>query len=297
MQENHSKSIEKLETQAIDFLRSVYKNSTRPLFLAYSGGKDSEIVMHLCKKAKIEFTPFFNVTTIDPPGTIKYIKSKPEVMIMQPKHPFFWLIEHRGLPSTFQRFCCDKLKERFVAHNIITGVRRDESKRRRERYTSPEECHVYKTGQKGVNYMPILEWKEADVAEYINAENIRCHPNYYNSDGSFNVKYRLGCMCCPLAYDRGRKDFHKWPTMVRLWCKHLAVYRNTRPRLQKSIAHFNDEYENFYHNLYNNSLQQLQEQRKMPSFNPRELLQDEFGVKLPLPASTLASIKSKFGEE
>lgn len=294
MKKQNTIPLDRLETQAIDFLRTIARQVTSPLFLAYSGGKDSEIVLHLARKAKIEFVPFYNNTTIDPPGTLKYIQSKGDIMIIPPAHSFFYLIEHRGLPSTFQRFCCEKLKERFVATNVITGVRRAESIRRAKRYTEPEMCMKYKHGQRGYNYMPILYWLESDVEKYIVENNIRCHPNYYNGDGTFNVKYRLGCMGCPLAGDRGRKDFLKWPRLVKAWTRALAVYRNTRPRLQKSITDFDDEYENFWHNLHNRKLEDLEREREFPWYDPREYLQGEFGIELPPASSTLTEIRKKF---
>lgn len=287
-----NESIEIKERKSIDFLRSIARY--QPLFLAYSGGKDSEVLLHLAKKAGIEYTPFYNSTTIDRPGTISWVKRHEDVMILQPKQSFFNIIEHRGLPSTFQRFCCAKLKERFVATHVMTGVRRAESKKRTDRYQEPEMCRVYKTGQKGQIYMPILYWTNEDLITYIQQENIQCHPYYYEPDGTFHPERRLGCLGCPLAYDHGRKDFLRYPVLVRAWCRSLAIYRNTRPELNKSLQYFNDEYENFYHNLFHHSLKELQLKREQPNgFNPRQELQDYFKVSLPPPQSKLEDIKAR----
>lgn len=291
--EERKKELQQLEQKAIKFLQSVAE-TYKPLFLAYSGGKDSEVVLHLAQKAGIEFTPFFNNTTNDPPGTLRYIRSKPNIMIRQPRRAFFALIEHRGLPSTFQRFCCDKLKECYVADYIITGVRRSESKRRADRYKSPIDCHVYKNGRHGQNIMPLLYWSNDDVADYIRMEHITCHPMYYDESGQFHPERRLGCMACPLAYDRGLKTFKQYPRLVKAWCRALAVYRNTRPKLTKSVEYFRDEYENFYHNLHHHTLAELEEKRKQPGFNPRRELEREFCISLPKAKSPLDAIKEKF---
>lgn len=283
-----------LELQAIRFLKSIAAQY-QPLFLAYSGGKDSEVVLHLAQKAQIEFTPFFNMTTIDPPGTLKYIREKGNIMIIPPKRTFFQLIEHRGLPSTFQRFCCDKLKERYVAHYVITGVRRAESKRRADRYKEPSECHVYSTGQRGQNFMPILYWTDEDVEQYITREHIQCHPIYYDADGKFNVKQRLGCMACPLRYDRGRADFMKYPVLIRAWCRALAAYRNSRIKPTKSVTYFRDEYENFYHNIFHHSLSELEAKRNQPNgFDPRAELERLFKITLDPPKSKLVDIMARW---
>ena len=76
------------------------------LELAYSGGKDSDVILELAKMAKIPFTAIYKNTTIDPPGTIKHCEEN-GVMIVQPKISFLKLIEKKGFPSRFARFCCD----------------------------------------------------------------------------------------------------------------------------------------------------------------------------------------------
>lgn len=290
---DNGEELKKKEEQAIKFLQSIAKQH-QPLFLAYSGGKDSEVVLYLARKAQIEFTPFYTGTGNDQPGTIKWIESKPDIMIMRPARPFFEIIEHRGLPSYFQRFCCETLKERYIAKYVITGVRRDESWKRSRRYTEPEMCRAYKGGQKGVVFMPILYWSDTDVKEYIEKENITCHPIYYDIDGQFHVERRLGCLACPLRYDKGIGDFKRYPRLVRAWCRALAVYRNTRPQLTKSVAYFRDEYEHFYHNLFHHSLRELESKRSQPQgFDPRRELMEYFNVELPPAQSDLESVTQR----
>lgn len=283
--------VRELEQKAIKFIKTIAQEY-QPLFLAYSGGKDSEVLMHLAQKAEIEFTPFYNNTTVDTPGTLSYIKKKDNVMIIQPRQNFFQLIEHRGLPSPFQRFCCAKLKERFVARFVMVGVRREESQRRRQRYIEPQQCFIYKTGQRGQNFMPILYWTKKDIEDYVKMEGITLHPKYYDTDGTLHVERRVGCMACPLRGDRGLAEFKKWPKLVRAWCRALAIYRNTRTSLTKSVAYFNDEYENFYHNLYHRKLEELYEKRKR-GFNAREELMKTFQIELPPPQSSLQEIKKR----
>lgn len=288
--------IKKKEQQAIKYLQTIAQKY-KPLFLAYSGGKDSEVTMHIARKAGIEFTPFYNSTTIDQPGTINYVKSK-DVMIIRPRRSFFELIRHRGLPSTFQRFCCAKLKERFVAHYVITGVRRSESKKRADRYKEPETCRIYKTGQRGINFMPILYWTNEDVEEYIKKEHIQCHPLYYDEDGKFHVERRLGCMACPLRNDRGKADFMRYPRLVKAWCSALAEYRNTRPRLQKSLTYFENEYENFYCNVILKSIHELRRlKQEQTTFDAREELSRIFNIELPEPKASLKDIEKRLGNQ
>ncbi len=281
------------EAKTIKFIQTVAKQYF-PLFLAYSGGKDSEVLLHLARKAKIEFVPYYNNTTIDWPGTISWVKKhEPEIMINQPQIGFFDLIRHRGFPSAQRRFCCEKLKEKYVASHIMTGVRRDESKRRKQKYKEPEICWDYKNKQQSQVIMPLLDWTENDIRQYIEIEHIQCHPKYYDKNGRFNVKQRVGCLACPLRNDHGKAQFMQYPRLVRLWCRAMAEYRNSRTKLQRSVTNHIDEYEAFLCHVNGITLKQLQQLRKTPNYNPREMLQKQFNIELPNPTATLETITAK----
>ena len=58
------------------------------------------------------------------------------VEILRPKENFFQLIAKKGFPSRFSRFCCEALKEYKVLDKTIIGVRKAESRARKERYNS-----------------------------------------------------------------------------------------------------------------------------------------------------------------
>lgn len=49
-------------------------------YVAFSGGKDSVCILELCKMAKVKFEAHYNVTSVDPPELVQFIKDKyPEV--------------------------------------------------------------------------------------------------------------------------------------------------------------------------------------------------------------------------
>ena len=61
----------------IDFairLLKAYDDPQNPVEIAYSGGKDSDVILQLAKEAGINFRAIYKNTTIDPPGTIKHVK-------------------------------------------------------------------------------------------------------------------------------------------------------------------------------------------------------------------------------
>lgn len=135
---------------AIDRLRTFEPDEG--YYLAFSGGKDSQCVYHLCKMAGVKFDAHYAVTSVDPPELVQFIKSHyPDVAFDRqyysdgvPRHYFndgrpkpitMWsLIADHTLPPTRKvRYCCAALKEPGGAERVtVTGVRWAESVRRRD---------------------------------------------------------------------------------------------------------------------------------------------------------------------
>ena len=168
---------------AIKLLQSIPQDG--PIELSYSGGKDSDVILELAKMAGIPFEAIYKNTTIDPPGTIAHCKAN-GVTIINPKMSFLQIVEKKGTPSRFARFCCEILKEYKVHDRAIQGIRRCESTARAKRYKEPEYCRTYAKGEKVRIYLPILEWTDADVAQFINDRAIRCAPIYYDGGGAIS---------------------------------------------------------------------------------------------------------------
>ncbi|MDB0761567.1 phosphoadenosine phosphosulfate reductase family protein [Phocaeicola vulgatus] len=103
------------------------------LSLGFSGGKDSVVILDLAERAGIKYNAIYANTTVDPPGTISFIKRHyPQVRIIHPEKSFFQLVEEKGLPSRLRRFCCERLKERYgIGKRSIEGMRAAESRNRK----------------------------------------------------------------------------------------------------------------------------------------------------------------------
>lgn len=230
---------------AITLLRSYAKQEE--LILAFSGGKDSLVCWHLLKSAAVPFRAVYSNTTIDPPGTIAFVKSY-NAEVIQPKTTFFQLIEEKGLPSFSRRFCCQELKEIYLGRFVVTGVRTAESQRRKNRYKEPTSCRLFRKKCSTEFIMPILSWTDSDVEQYVKAYKLRCHPLYYDSQGRFCVSRRLGCLGCPLPYDRSINDFERYPHLLRAWLRALRVFRSAHHN-SIAVMLFNNEYEQIAHNL------------------------------------------------
>ena len=255
--------------------------------LSYSGGKDSDVILALAKMADISIRPIYKCTTIDPPGTIRHVWEN-GVEVIRPEKTFFQLIERKGFPTMRARFCCDVLKEYKVMDDAIQGIRRCESTKRAKNYKEPFICRTY--GSNHVNViLPILEWTDENVSEFIAVNGIRCHPLYYDETGRFHVERRLGCLGCPLRADRGLADFRAHPQLVRCWLKAGNMWFN-RPRKRQFGTgcrnKFGSVYGLFLHDVFFNSYEDyrlvVQDGLFGAGVDPKAFLEDYFKIDLTL---------------
>lgn len=187
--------------------------SEQGYFVAFSGGKDSQVMLDLVKKSGVKYVAYYSVTSNDPPENVYFIREKyPEVVFIHPEKNYYKLISEKGLPTVMKRYCCERMKERLgVGMVVLTGVRAEESRKRAaysefavvsrrkenigvertlEEVTEAE--HQCIKGKDKVMLRPILQWTERDIWSYIYSENIPVNPCY-------NLVGRVGCMFCPFS--------------------------------------------------------------------------------------------------
>lgn len=234
-----------LEQSAFEALRFASAQSLKlykqPLVIKYSGGKDSDVLLHLAGKAGIQYEVLHSLTTADAPETVRHVRDTFRRLEekgvkcaidahVQPdgKRVTMWnLIPKKMVPPTrIKRYCCEVLKEnggrgRFIA----TGVRWDESSRRKNSRGVIEVSHRDKNkrlilmddndesrmqfetcqlkGQRTVN--PIVGWTTADVWDYVAMEHIPVNPLYRCGF------CRVGCIGCPMAGKSRTMEFAMYP--------------------------------------------------------------------------------------
>lgn len=238
-------SLEEKIAKAIRLLKSV---KCECLEISYSGGKDSDVVLELCKMSGINYRIIHKCTTIDPPYTLTHCKNN-GAEILRPQMSMFEIIRKHGFPTRRSRHCCRSLKEYKVLPIAVQGIRRAESSKRKERYKEPIICRIYGSKKnKAQIVLPILDWSDKEIERFIIERQIQIHPIYYEQ-GFLNVKKRLGCIGCPLASDRGLSDFKRYPKMVKAWIKAGDFWWNTHPNA-RSHKKFGNIYELFVHNVF-----------------------------------------------
>ena len=72
-------SLEDKVKRAIDRLRTF--EPPEGYYLAFSGGKDSQCIYHLAKEAGVKFDAHYNLTTVDPPELVYFIRSTTDVIV------------------------------------------------------------------------------------------------------------------------------------------------------------------------------------------------------------------------
>ena len=179
-------------------------------YLAFSGGKDSQVIYHLAQEAGVKFEAHYSVTTVDPPELLTFIKRNyPDVVWDYPRKSMFRLIvDHGTLPTRIIRFCCENLKEdKGTGRVVVTGIRWQESNARRKRQMS-EAC--YKVTKMYLH--PIIDWTGDDVWSYHAARQL---PHCQLYDEGFK---RIGCVMCPMAGGkRQQADAERWPRLAHMY--------------------------------------------------------------------------------
>lgn len=221
-----------------------------PLICAYSGGKDSDVMLSLFQRADIPFEVQNSHTTVDAPPTVyhirkvfkelegKGIKATINMPKLNGKPITMWtLIPYKRMPPTrIARYCCDVLKEQAGGGRMVaTGVRWAESTKRKSRnpyeIVSKKENRISIGDEVMLNndnderrrffercelkaksvVNPIIDWTDAEIWDYYNTECPHKNPMY---DMGY---YRVGCVGCPMASSGRWKEFADFPTYERAY--------------------------------------------------------------------------------
>lgn len=215
MVETNREMLEIIEQTTVKKILAVYtkyKNKLDCFHVAFSGGKDSQVLLDLVKKAlpKGSFVVIFGDTGMEFPDTYDVIK-KTHQQCIEEEIPFYIAESHLnpqkswelfGPPSRTLRWCCSvhkstpqtlKLREITGKDNYIglafVGVRAQES-------ASRAEYDYFNDGKKvkgQYSHNSILEWTSAEIWLYIYGNDVLINEAYKKGSS------RVGCICCPMG--------------------------------------------------------------------------------------------------
>lgn len=183
-------------------------------YLAFSGGKDSIVLMDLARRSGVAFDAHHHLTGIDPPELVRFVRDVyPEVPRERAGVTMWQLIVKEGVPpGRRERYCCESLKERGGdGRTVLLGVRRDESHRRASR-------GMVEASHRGRGHFvhPIIDWSTEQVWGYIRGRSL-AYPSLYDEGWD-----RLGCVGCPQARQGRWRHFARWPGYERAWRRAFA---------------------------------------------------------------------------
>jgi len=218
--------LQKAEKMALDF------DPDNGFYLAFSGGKDSQCLYHIAKMAGVKFKAHMNLTSIDPPEVIRFVKiNYPDVELIKPGISIYDMaIKKHMLPTRRLRWCCAEFKEMSGVGTVtLIGIRHAESARRSKRNeleTGDRKFsgnfdqfseHIEKMvacvgGKDKIIISPIINWTSRDVWNFLNASNIP-HCSLYNKGYT-----RIGCILCPMSgYKQKIRDIKHFPHVKHKW--------------------------------------------------------------------------------
>lgn len=231
-------------------------------FLAFSGGKDSQCLYHVAKLAGVRFKAHMNLTSVDPPEVIRFVKEEyPDVELVKPKDSIYNIaVRKKLLPTMRVRWCCREYKESAGAGKVtLIGIRHQESARRAKRNEveinsrkfsgTLDELDTYReerakkkyvrkkgsvniTNADGERVLGCISGKESLLISPIIEWTEQDVWELLKAVGASHCCLydegwtRIGCIICPMSSVQQKiKENERWPHVKRNWLKAIKKVR------------------------------------------------------------------------
>jgi len=230
---------------AIKFILERFKT-----MVAWSGGKDSTVVLHLALEIKPDVLAVFHNTTNEYPETLRYVRKlakdwKLNFIETKPKKTFWqcmneygfpkkrwWKHEERGTMLGGTPRCCYWLKHEPAARIIkekniqavLRGLTIEESFTRRMSIMTRSMMKVVKTNvpYQVVYCDPIAFWRSDEVFDYFEKNAIPLNPVYEFTD-------RIGCKVCT-SFRGWETQLMRYPVLYNMVMKKMREQGDKRAK-------------------------------------------------------------------
>lgn len=190
--------------EATEIIKSALSKCTNPV-IAFSGGKDSLVVLDLVRKLNPWIIAVFENTTNEYPETLRYIKTVSNIMQLRPEISFKECWKKYGMPTTKSKAkshgnqCCIKLKDEpfkkakneYRWDSVFTGLTMDESRNRMMVLKRMGPLYFNKAAAIWKCH-PIYNWSADHAWAYIDSRNLLYNPIY----DRLGRDARCGCRLC-----------------------------------------------------------------------------------------------------
>lgn len=255
----NAKSLKTLENEAMDFIEDCfekYKDRVDDFVVAFSGGKDSQVILDLVSRviAPEHYKVIFQDTDMELPCTHDIVRyTEEDYKYKFPKFKLYHatsdkhaidLWKQYGPPSRTNRWCCSVMKtavfrrklkdiygtEKQIKAAVFEGVRADESSRR----SGYDRIGENVKHQNLINCRAIFNWNNSEIYTYILSRKIVINPGY-----RYGLT-RIGCGVCPFASDWSEYVIRRiYPEISK---KYVAVIENMGRNLGLSTPEKINEY-------------------------------------------------------
>lgn len=264
-----SPSLREKMAHSVELLRNgeplALRYSKAGYYLAFSGGKDSQALIHMAQLAEVRFDSHFSPMSADPPEVLRFIRRNyPEVEFIPLTTSIYKeFVKRKCLPSMRIRWCCAEFKEKGGEGRVtLVGVRNSESIKRSKRkevevtgrkfsgdlngFNEWSEKRIEKIKKKAAKdnqFDQFSEHQEQMVTCVGGKDKIVVSPIIHWTDKDVweflnkvvEVPHcelydqgwsRIGCICCPMASIKSTlRDIERWPHVKEKWIQAIMEVR------------------------------------------------------------------------
>lgn len=196
------------------------------VFVNYSGGRYSTVLLHLALKSLNNIKVLYVDTTISLPDCEEYVNDLQklwnfELIKLKREDTDFWkIVNRRGFPHNRFRWCLKEIKsvplkaynKSINGNNLhLTGTSKKESSMRQKIYSIRGKLHFNPSICSYVLH-PLLEWNDKQIGDYLMINKIPINPSYKRFGHGGN------CYYCP--YQKKKKYY------LKLYKEYPDLYQN-----------------------------------------------------------------------